>query len=150
MNILVRLWLSNQARHINVFSMKKDIYLTPKLFEESLIISSADLPSNYWTAKKWSAIYHTNTPEQHAIFLLVVDRFLSKWAAIYGQHYKQLCGGMEILLDRSLECWSANWCKFTAWCTDVLTCSIGTVWGLTTLKYYGNMAIRCKLYCLYN
>ena len=112
-----------QVDFCTTFSMQKDIF-THKLFEESLI-NNNNLRSNYWTVKKWSAIYHRNTQEQHAIFSLVVDQFLLKWAAINGRHCKQLCGWMEFLLNRSIETIksslkSVNLCKFTAWCTDVL------------------------------
>ena len=81
--------------------MQKDIYFHSQALQREFksIISSTSLPSNYWTAKKWSAIYHANVLKNTMIFsrswwvdaaiVDTVNNFTTEWrfpAAWYDVH----------------------------------------------------------------
>ena len=111
-----------------MFSQSKSTFIfTHKLFKESLIINSTNLPSHYWKKKG-------HLPREYsriAWYFLARGGSISVESSSHRRQYKQLCGGLEI------PCWVTFtlsrkamlnqlkallkvliYAKFMAWCPD--------------------------------
>ena len=111
---------------------KSTFIFTHKLFKESSIINSTNLPSHYWKKKGHLPREYWRTASD-GIFSLMADRLLSKRAAVVDNvhnfvaewrfptewHLPSQERQMNVKpVKRSFK--SVNLCKFMAWCPDVL------------------------------